>query len=69
MDASTEAGRAMLDYVFARSPLDRIYATIDPDNAASLNVAAKLGFHFLRVEVEDDGARTGYHVIERGGRT
>ena len=62
---ATEAGRAMLGYVFAHSALDEIYATIDPDNAASLHVAAKLGFRFLRVEVEDDGTRTGYHAIKR----
>ncbi|HEX6682184.1 MAG TPA: GNAT family N-acetyltransferase [Candidatus Limnocylindrales bacterium] len=40
---ATEIGRAMLDYVFAISPLDAIAATIDPDNAASRRVAAKLG--------------------------
>lgn len=62
---ATEVGRAMLGYVFARSSLAEIYATIDPDNAASLHVAARLGFRFLRVEVEADGARTGYHVIRR----
>lgn len=62
---ATEAGRAMLDYVFHRSTLDRIYATIHPDNAASIHVATKLGFRYDRQEIDDDGIPTHYYVIER----
>jgi RimJ/RimL family protein N-acetyltransferase len=63
---AVEAGKAMLRYVFERSSLDCIYATIDPDNAASIKVATKLGFRFLRTETEDDGSRASYYLIERG---
>jgi RimJ/RimL family protein N-acetyltransferase len=63
---AVEVGAAMLCYVFQRTLLDRIYATIDPDNAASIRVATKLGFQFLRTETEPDGERVSYFVIERG---
>lgn len=61
---ATEAGRAMLNYVFAHSALDRIYATIHPDNAASIHVALKLGFQYNRQEIDEDGT-THFYVIER----
>ncbi len=63
---ATEVVRAMIDYVFARSSLDRIYATIDADNAASIRVAEKVGMCFDRVVIEDDGTQVAYYVIERG---
>jgi RimJ/RimL family protein N-acetyltransferase len=62
---ATEAARPMLSYVFARSPLDRIYATIHPDNTVSMKVAEKLGFRFERQETDDDGTSTCFYVIER----
>ena len=61
---ATEVGRAMLDYVFARSSLDRIYATIDPENINSIKVAGKLGLRFEKLEIEEDGP-VAYYVIER----
>lgn len=66
---ATEAGRAMLDYVFARSSLDRIYATIDPANTASIAVAGKLGFRFERRVIDDDGTPVSYFVMERDQRS
>ena len=62
---ATEVGRAMLCYVFGISTLDRIYATINPDNLPSIKVAEKIGFRFDRIETEPDGMRVGYYVIER----
>jgi RimJ/RimL family protein N-acetyltransferase len=62
---ATEAGRAMLAYVFARSPLDQIWATIHGENANSLRVAGKLGMHFVRAEQDEDGSSTMYYVIDR----
>ncbi len=62
---ATEAGRAMIGYVFAHSTLDRICATIHPDNVASVKVAGKISMTFERVEIEQDGTPIGYHVIER----
>ncbi len=62
---ATEAARAMLDYVFARSTLDRIYATIDPRNTPSINVAHKVGMHYEREELDDDGIPTAFYVTSR----
>jgi RimJ/RimL family protein N-acetyltransferase len=62
---ATEAGRAMLDYVFARSTLEQIWATIHGDNANSVHVVEKLGLHYVRTEPEDDGSTTLYYAIDR----
>lgn len=62
---ATEAGRSMLAYVFAHAALERIYATIDPANSASIAVAGKLGFHFERQVIDDDGTPVSYFVIDR----
>lgn len=40
----TEALRAVIDHGFAECGLARITADVDPDNAASLGMLAKLGF-------------------------
>lgn len=62
---ATEVGRRMLDYVFERSSLDRIYATIHPDNAPSIHAAQKMGFTFDRVERDEDGSPTEFHHVDR----
>lgn len=66
---ATEAARAMLAYVFGRSTLDRIYATIHPDNAASINVATKLGLRFDHQEIDEDGTPVAFYVIDRADST
>lgn len=63
---ATEVGKAMLNYVFEHSTLDRIYATIYPENSASIKAAGKMGFRFDRAEVEEDGVTVNFYVIERG---
>ena len=62
---TTEAAGAMLRYVFERAPLDRIYATIYPENHASVHVVTKLGFAFEREEPYDDRKPVAYYVIHR----
>ncbi len=62
---ATEAGRAMIAYVFERSTLDRIYATIHPDNQPSIKVVEKLGFCFERQTRDEDGTPVAYYVIAR----
>jgi RimJ/RimL family protein N-acetyltransferase len=64
---ATEAGHAMIAYVFQHAPLDQIYATIYPDNQASIRVVEKLGFHFDRQVIDPEGVPVFYYVIERGG--
>jgi len=63
---ATEAARAMLDYVFAVSELDAIYATIHPDNAVSGRVAVKIGMTFLEDrQFEGEDGVTKVYVIRR----
>jgi RimJ/RimL family protein N-acetyltransferase len=40
---ATEGGRAGIEYGFDKLGLERIISIIDPENSASLRVAAKLG--------------------------
>jgi len=40
---ATEAARAMLDFAFETLGVDRVYANIDPANAASIAVVRRLG--------------------------
>jgi RimJ/RimL family protein N-acetyltransferase len=40
---ATEAARAVLEYGFARFPLDKIYGWIDPENVPSRRVAERIG--------------------------
>jgi [ribosomal protein S5]-alanine N-acetyltransferase len=62
---ATECARQMIAYVFAHSSLDRIYATIDPENADSIGVAEKLGFRFDHQAAGGEGKPVHYYVIER----
>ena len=62
---AAEAGKAMLEYVFKRSPLTHIYATIYADNLASQRVAEKLGMRFEKEVAEPEGV-VRFYVAERG---
>jgi ribosomal-protein-alanine N-acetyltransferase len=53
----TEAARAILAYGFEQLQLSRLICLIDPANAASVNVAVKLGMSLER-EAEIDGEPT-----------
>jgi [ribosomal protein S5]-alanine N-acetyltransferase len=66
---ATEAGQAMLEYVFGLSILNKIYATIHADNEASVKVAQKLGMSFEKRELEPDGTYTLYYLKERDTRS
>lgn len=62
---ATEVARAMIAYVFEYSSLDRMYATIHPENRASITVVEKLGFQFERQAFDDAGEPVAYYVIAR----
>lgn len=62
---AAEAGQAMLGYVFGRSALERIYATIYADNLASQRVAEKLGMRFDKEVTDPGGQRVRFYVAER----
>lgn len=40
---ATEASRSALDYLWAETPFDRVYARTDPPNGASVGVMRRLG--------------------------
>ncbi|MEM7076935.1 MAG: GNAT family N-acetyltransferase [Pseudomonadota bacterium] len=44
---ATEACRRLLRFAFEQTAIDCVHATIDPDNAASLNVLTKCGLQFI----------------------
>lgn len=45
---ATELGEALIQYAFDTLGVSRVYATIDPKNAASTKVAEKLNFTFQK---------------------
>lgn len=59
---ATEVAGAMLAYGLGKCGLKRIIATIDPANSASIRVAEKIGFYYVRTEWDADGLPT--HVYE-----
>lgn len=61
---ATEVGRAMLGYVFARSSLSKIYATVYADNHASRKVADKLGMMMEKI-TDPDGEPVVFYASSR----
>lgn len=47
---ATELGHALVDQAFGTLGLDRVVAVVRPDNTASQNVLAKLGFRRVALE-------------------
>lgn len=43
---ATEASKALIDYGFNMMNLNRIEATVDPENNASIKILEKLGMHY-----------------------
>lgn len=62
---ATEAARAMLRYGFEELGLDRIVASTDTPNAASIDVMRRAGMAFDRRETVDD-LDTTFYAIGRG---
>lgn len=63
---ATEAARRALDYAFAELPAcERVVASIDPDNAASIKIAERLG---MRLEGRGElcGRETLIYGVARG---
>lgn len=55
---ATEAVRGMLAYGAEHFSLERVIATVDPDNAASQRVLAKAGLTLGETRQNDDGSST-----------
>ncbi len=62
---AAEAGAAFIEFGFRRLGLKRLVAVIDPGNAASARVAAKLGMHYERsMPARETVARRGESSID-----
>ncbi|CAJ59151.1 MULTISPECIES: GNAT family N-acetyltransferase [Frankia] len=59
---ATEAGRAVLIFAFTHVKADQIISLINPQNAASIRVATKLGFHDAGTQFRDDAIYTITHT-------
>jgi RimJ/RimL family protein N-acetyltransferase len=59
---ATEVARLLIGYGFDKLHLDRVSATVDPDNIASVHVLEKLGFHPLGEETDETGTVLVYAV-------
>jgi len=53
---ATEVVRGMLAYVATCFALERVIATIDPDNGASRRVLVKSGMSYLKTDKDEDGS-------------
>ncbi len=63
---ATEAADAIVRFGFERCGLERIEATVDPENEPSKRVLEKIGMTYDRRERDDeDGTETDYFSIER----
>lgn len=59
---TTEAGHALIDWVFANTALTALVAIVKPDNVPSNRVVEKLGFQYENdIEIDYDGEMTWFH--------
>ncbi len=58
---ATEAVRAMMDYLFTKRALHRLYASVDPDNGPSIRLLEKLGFRFEAHFIKSYRMRGGWY--------
>lgn len=62
---ATEAARAILAIAFELTGADHVVATIHPDNAASANVAEKIGMHAGGTMLRDGVEQLRYVAVRR----
>jgi len=68
----TEAGRALIAWVYKHTPAPCLVAIVKPDNPASSRVIEKLGFAYAgERRIDYDGAMTDFHYyrLEKPGAT
>lgn len=59
---ATEIAERLVAYGFDTLGLREVFATVDDDNAASINVCRKAGMNFLRYEYDEQGRFSIYSV-------
>lgn len=61
---ATEMAKALVEFGFDSEKLGEIYATVDDDNTASINVLKKVGLEFVRHEFDDQGRFSVYGIVK-----
>jgi len=63
---AVEAARALMDWAAEARGVERFFVAIAPDNAASLAMAAKLGFEQVGEQIdEEDGLEYVFELVRR----
>jgi ribosomal-protein-alanine N-acetyltransferase len=62
---ATEAARAIADHAFATLPVDRLICLVDPANAASRDVARRVGMTLLWDDYVDDEGPAHVYALDR----
>jgi ribosomal-protein-alanine N-acetyltransferase len=68
MGLATEGLQALLDWLFERSRVERVRATIPPDNAPSIRVAEKLGMELVGKGEDPQVGEVLLYEVGRGAR-
>ena len=58
----TEIAKTLIEYCFKVLDVKAVYATVDDDNYASINVLKKAGMRFLRYEFDKAGRFSVYSI-------
>jgi RimJ/RimL family protein N-acetyltransferase len=66
---ATEMGRALKRHAFEERGIERLIALIEPENAASERVAAKIGMRLEKEVVRPGGAVRKLYAVERTARS
>jgi [ribosomal protein S5]-alanine N-acetyltransferase len=59
---ATEIARRIIEFGFDELKLSEIFASVDNDHPASINVLEKAGMNFLRYEFDEEGSFSIYSI-------
>lgn len=62
---ATEIAKCLVEFGFSNLHMDRIYASIDPENTASEKILSKLGFVEVFRKNDEYGLETIYYELKR----
>lgn len=62
---ASEIVKAVTKYAIEQLKLEKIVATIDPNNKASIKVIEKAGFQYWKEDVDEDNLPTLYYIISK----
>ena len=65
---ATEIAVRLIDFAFDELKLERVFATVDDDHAASIKVLVKAGMKFSRYEYDDRGRFSVFSIEKNSDR-